>query len=196
MEKYKLVEGRSITEGKRYVVEYENGVLFYCPCGERPVGLSTRVHTISFPDGLLHVEPSCGYHEDKQHPTNWCHFYIKNGIPKMCGDSQCPGKELIMDNPFGDPPAELVVAKKVEEDNVAKVAEVAKKVEEEKNDQDEQVEPDPSEEQEQEQTPDYVTQLIHACHHLQHIDEVAQSHTEIEEAKFEIIRLARELPRD
>ena len=113
-----------------------------------------------------------------------------------------------MDNPFG-PPAEPVVAKKVEENNVAKVAE--KQVEEEeKNDQDEQVEPDPSEEQEkaEDSTPeeldptpeelkeDHITPLIHACHHLQYIDEVAQSHTEIEEAKFEIIRLARELPRD
>ena len=68
---------------------------FRCPCGERMVYVTSPPHTISFDDeGLLTLVGSVGsrasLHLSDGKP-NWCHFWLKNGIPKMCFDTRCPG---------------------------------------------------------------------------------------------------------
>ena len=47
-------------------------------------------------DDRLTIEASCGYHgrPDLGRPDNWCHFFMTNGVVKMCGDSKCPGASL------------------------------------------------------------------------------------------------------
>ena len=78
--------------GSRVVVPWEKGVVFRCPCDFRQVYVISPPHKITFGNGgELTLESSCGSHEDKSNdrPKNWCHFYIKNGVPEMCSDAKC-----------------------------------------------------------------------------------------------------------
>ena len=73
-------------------------IVFSCPCGEREVYVIDPPHGISFDaDERLTIEGSCGLRARPSigRPANWCHFFIRGGEYEMCGDSQCPGKELI-----------------------------------------------------------------------------------------------------
>ena len=94
MEKYRKVPGSMLEHGSRGVVEFRDGVAFRCPCDLREMFISSSLHTIKFDsDGILDLSPSCGYLGSVQdgRPKNWCHFFLKNGEPDMCGDAQCPG---------------------------------------------------------------------------------------------------------
>ena len=91
------------------VLAWENrAVVFLCPCGGREVYVTSPPHTISFPDNQLHLDGSVGsrpiagekdfrlVHGEALHnlPANWCHFFVKDGVYEMCGDAQCPGRNL------------------------------------------------------------------------------------------------------
>ena len=76
------------------VVEWDDGVVFRCPCGERQVYVRSPLHPISFdPDGALTIDGSIGSNARGDHGTNWCHFYVCNGVAEMCGDAMCPGMQ-------------------------------------------------------------------------------------------------------
>lgn len=67
---------------------------FLCPCGERVVYVTSPPHTIEFSeDELLTLDGSVGSRErpDLGRPPNWCHFFVRNGVPDICGDALCPG---------------------------------------------------------------------------------------------------------
>ena len=90
--KYRRVPGKVIRKGSRDVVEIDQGVEFMCPCGDRSVYAASPPHSIAFDkDDVLTLDPSCGYGENSEHPANWCHFHIHDGVPKMVDDAQCPG---------------------------------------------------------------------------------------------------------
>lgn len=82
-------------------------VHFRCPCGHRTVSVHSPPHElIAFDaDGKLTIKPSIGSREgwywksldpecrEREHwPGNACHFYIRGGVPEMCGDATCPGR--------------------------------------------------------------------------------------------------------
>lgn len=95
--KYRKVPTDTPGPGSREVMEWSDGVVFMCPCGERQAYVASPPHTITFDsDGVLTLDPSCGYRAkpDLNRPQNWCHFYIKDGHPEMCDDAQCPGAGL------------------------------------------------------------------------------------------------------
>ena len=95
--KYKKGVESELQTGSRTVVSWNEGVVFRCPCDERQVYISSKIHSISFDEeGLLTLNGSCGYNEKKslKRKQNWCHFFIKNGEIEMCGDSECPGSKL------------------------------------------------------------------------------------------------------
>ena len=80
--------------GGRTVVPWEDGVMFRCPCDERQVYVASPPHRIKFDaDGVCDIKSSCGYRkiDNPPRPANWCHFFINDGIPEMCGDAKCPG---------------------------------------------------------------------------------------------------------
>ena len=86
-ESLKVVEGRT-------VVPWNDGVVFRCPCDEHQVYVTSPPHTIKFDDdGVFDLKASCGYRkrDDPPRPQNWCHFWINDGVPEMCGDAKCPG---------------------------------------------------------------------------------------------------------
>ena len=92
MEKYRKGDKGNLERGSRVVVPWANGVAFRCPCDERDVLIASPTHTIAFDeDGILTLSPSCGFKATASRPQNWCHFFIKNGVPEICGDSKCPG---------------------------------------------------------------------------------------------------------
>ena len=71
------------------------GVVFRCPCDERQVYIASPPHTISFDsEDALTVNASCGYKARAGRPSNWCHFWIKDGKASMCSDAKCPGANL------------------------------------------------------------------------------------------------------
>ena len=84
--------------GSREVMDWQSGIVFFCPCDERRVYITSPTHTITFDsDGVLTLDPSCGYRESEygqRHPQNWCHFWLKDGEATMVSDSKCPGSEL------------------------------------------------------------------------------------------------------
>ena len=91
-EKYHRETGTTLQRGSREVVECDQGVCFWCPCGEREVYVSSPPHTITFDEeGVLTLDGSCGYHATDVHPANWCHFWLKDGEAKMVSDAKCPG---------------------------------------------------------------------------------------------------------
>ena len=68
--------------------------MFRCPCDERQVYVASPPHTIKFDaDGVVDIKASCGYRkkDNPPRPANWCHFFINDGVPEMCGDAKCPG---------------------------------------------------------------------------------------------------------
>ena len=90
--KYRKVPTDTPGPGSREVMEWSDGVVFMCPCGERQayVATSPRAFTRSRSTltAYLTLDPSCGYRAkpDLNRPQNWCHFYIKDGHPEMCDD--------------------------------------------------------------------------------------------------------------
>ena len=96
MVKYRKVTSSVLKSGTHDVIKWQNGVAFKCPCeSERTVVISEKVHRISFdPDGVLTLNPSVAYHASETRPQNWCHFWLKEGDVKMCGDAQCPGVKM------------------------------------------------------------------------------------------------------
>ena len=93
-EKYHRIPGTLLRKDSREVLTAPSSVHFRCPCGERRVAVHTPPHTAEFDDaGLLTIEQSCGSKADAERgrPANWCHFWIKSGVPEMCGDAKCPG---------------------------------------------------------------------------------------------------------
>ena len=92
----KAEENKDGTLYSGQVIPWANGVVFKCPCVERDVYVASPPHEISFDnEGRLTLDGSVGSREDKSRnrATNWCHFWIKNGIAKIAEDSQCPGKQ-------------------------------------------------------------------------------------------------------
>ena len=93
--KYRKGEGFTLPKGQRNVLSWEDAAHFRCPCDERTVNVQSPPHSISFDDeGLLTLDGSCGskVNEALGRPTkNWCHFWIKAGVPEMCEDAKCPG---------------------------------------------------------------------------------------------------------
>ena len=86
--------------GGRTVVTWDDdhaghvGVVFRCPCDERQVYVASPPHTIKFDaEGVVDIKASCGYRkrDNPPRPANWCHFWINDGVPEMCGDAKCPG---------------------------------------------------------------------------------------------------------
>ena len=82
-------------------MDWQNGIVFLCPCDDRRVYITSPPHSISFDaGGVLTLEPSCGYLESKREdgaisrPQNWCHFWMTDGQPEMCSDAKCPGASL------------------------------------------------------------------------------------------------------
>ena len=97
-ERYQKAPESELGKGSRAVVNFGDGVVFRCPCDERQAYCSSPPHTITFgEDGALTLAPSVGYkaRPSLDRPQNWCHFYIKEGIPEMCGDTQCPGGRVV-----------------------------------------------------------------------------------------------------
>lgn len=103
MRKYYKGIDRTFDKGSRHVFVYQNEAHFMCPCGERLVKVIPSIHSIEFDEqGIMTIDPSCGSKEMYygippnriKAPKGWCHFYIKNGLPEICEDSQCPGKDL------------------------------------------------------------------------------------------------------
>ena len=83
--RYHKVEDRElIGKEEGAAMLWRDGVILYCPCGERTVYVASPPHTeISFGDGgLLTIAPSIGYkkQEKLKREKNWCHLFIKNGI--------------------------------------------------------------------------------------------------------------------
>ena len=90
--KYRRVPGKVLHYGTREVIVKDDGAYLYCPCGERKLFASSTVHTIEFDKhGVLTLDPSCGYAKNSEHPANWCHFWLRAGVPEMVSDAQCPG---------------------------------------------------------------------------------------------------------
>ena len=108
-------EDSSLPKGDREVIFWKGAVAgvgpgrwdteahFRCPCDERTVFITSPPHTIEFDDdGILNIEPSIGFKGvpdpdnpgEWKVPPNWCHFFIKQGVPDICVDSQCPGRAL------------------------------------------------------------------------------------------------------
>ena len=96
-ELYKGIEGNKLLHPKSVIkLEDINAIAFHCPCGERIAYVSSPPHKITFDENkILTIKNSCGYKATKDKPTNWCHFYIKDGQYKMVDDSQCPGRKLL-----------------------------------------------------------------------------------------------------
>ena len=96
-ELYHLADIDDVLQKKdmRGVAPWSHGFLFHCPCGKRAVYVNETVHTVTFNGIVMHVNPSIGNPvSDPHRPKNWCHFFIKEGEPRMCGDARCPGKDL------------------------------------------------------------------------------------------------------
>ena len=90
--RYRRLAGDVLPPDTRDVLQWQNGIHFRCPCGQRRVYVTEPPHEIKFDaEGLLTITGSCGYAATDEHPANWCHFFIKGGEPEMCGDAQCPG---------------------------------------------------------------------------------------------------------
>ena len=90
--KYRRAPGNFLHAGTRDVIVAGAGVYFHCPCGERRIYAASPPHTITFDDeGVLTLDPSCGYVKTTEHPANWCHFWLKAGVAEMVADAQCPG---------------------------------------------------------------------------------------------------------
>ena len=92
--KYSKVPVDDHGPGSREVMDWHNGIVFMCPCDNEQRYITSPPHTISFnDDGVLTLDPSIGYRarQNLNRKENWCHFYIKEGHPTMCGDAQCPG---------------------------------------------------------------------------------------------------------
>ena len=101
--KYRRQEGSVIAkESGGVIVDGAGNAHFRCPCGKRPVYVTSPPHGIDFDaDGHLSLEGSCGYNaygdpEDKENyrPRNWCHFSVSGGLFMMHRDSGCPGKDM------------------------------------------------------------------------------------------------------
>ena len=93
-EKYRKVATDDHGPGSREVMDWGNGITFMCPCDNLRCYIASPPHTITFDSGgVLTLEPSIGYRarQDLNRPQHWCHFYIRDGHPEMCDDSQCPG---------------------------------------------------------------------------------------------------------
>ena len=93
---YHLDKNGWLESGTRGVVADNPGhITFRCPCDLREVTVTSPPHTITLEDYggklLLTLDGSVGMEAQGQLPTNWCHFHIKQGVPAMCGDAQCPG---------------------------------------------------------------------------------------------------------
>ncbi len=74
------------------VLAWDRTVIFLCPCGEREVAVTQPPHEIKFDkEGRLSLDGSVGSRAKGKRPPNWCHFYVKNGAPRMCEDAQCSG---------------------------------------------------------------------------------------------------------
>lgn len=77
------------------VIDWSEGIAFWCPCGTRQIYIKCPPHKrASFDEeGLLTVKPSIGAHANPEMgwPVNWCHFFIRDGKVDMCADSGCPG---------------------------------------------------------------------------------------------------------
>lgn len=87
-------DGAHLRIGERLVNTFGDGVLFRCPCDQR-VCYAAENHQITFDDdGVLTLDPSCGYAANSEHPQNWCHFWLRDGKVEMVGDSGCPGRDL------------------------------------------------------------------------------------------------------
>ena len=94
--KYRRAPGNVLHKGNREVLAWQDEVHFRCPCGHRSVFVAAPPHGIAFDDdGLLTISGSCGYAGNDEHPANWCHFHITNGVPEMCAGAQCPGAERV-----------------------------------------------------------------------------------------------------
>ena len=95
MVKYHKAEVDVHGPGSREVMDWQNGIVFFCPCDERRVYITSPPHTVTFDAaGVLTLDPSIGYRENERHPQNWCHFFLKDGVATMCADTQCPGAGL------------------------------------------------------------------------------------------------------
>ena len=90
--KYRRTAGGVPRAGSREVLVDGSGVHFNCPCGLQRRYASSAIHTITFDDeGLLTLDPSCGYRANSEHPANWCHFWLRAGVAEMVADAKCPG---------------------------------------------------------------------------------------------------------
>ena len=105
MSRYRASADGVLRRGSRDVVawcdEIHSGAHFRCPCDQRVLNVRQPPHGIEFSaEGLLTLTGSCGSRADvargilKGKPANWCHFWIKNGVPEVASDAQCPGKDL------------------------------------------------------------------------------------------------------
>ena len=101
MNKYRQGPGSVFEKGSRKVLIWENDGVgteahFRCPCGQRSVYVTSPPHTVTVDDdGLVTLDGSVGMRRDDARGdgvANWCHFWLKSGIPEMCGDSRCPGR--------------------------------------------------------------------------------------------------------
>ena len=104
-EKYRRLAGDILPPDTRDVLQWQNGIHFRCPCGQRRVYVTEPPHEIKFDsDECLTLDESVGSHEKTrlsnedpagdewcQRPAKWCHFWIKAGVPEMCADAKCPG---------------------------------------------------------------------------------------------------------
>ena len=94
-DKYHKVEVDRYGPGSLEVMDWQNGIVFFCPCDGRRVYITSPPHTVLFDaEGVLTLEPSIGSHENESHPQNWCHFWLKDGKVEMCADTKCPGANL------------------------------------------------------------------------------------------------------
>jgi len=102
--RYRRGGGSSLPKGFRKVVPWTNEgvaeeVHFRCPCGRRTVKVTSPPHEIEFDTyGVLTLDGSVGsraslHLSDGQ--ANWCHFWIRDGVPEMCPDARCPGSKGI-----------------------------------------------------------------------------------------------------
>ena len=103
MSEYRKQAGATLDRDSRGVVSYQTvgpdgapvpAAIFRCPCGERTVKVTSPPHGIRFDEaGRLTLDGSVGSRAN-EHPSNWCHFHVEAGVPTMCADAQCPGRNL------------------------------------------------------------------------------------------------------
>ena len=81
---------RPLEPGPVLVYSDDTEAILSCPCGEQELCL--RDHKLSFDgDDRLAVSPSILSQRDEY---GKCHLFIKDGIPRFCKDSTCPGAPL------------------------------------------------------------------------------------------------------